>query len=329
MKLTNFFPWHRSQWQILRQYFDQQRIPHALLIQGGKGLGKQHLAYAFAKALVCPHRLLTGHSCGTCSSCKLVDANTHPDLITLKPKEEGKDIGIDLIRELMITLRLKPQFEMSRVVIIQAADRLNTAAANAFLKCLEEPNERTCLILLADKPSKLPATILSRCQTILVQKPTKTEAYTWLNTQEITKNCETLLTLAQGAPLLAQSYFKMEVLTLRKSCFDDWIALSNAQENPIQIAERWAKHPMMTVMNWLISWVVDLIKCRHQMQKIELYNPDFQDYFYKLSPQLTVKNLFTYYEYLLQHRQNQGTQVNVQLMFEELFILWSQLIDRN
>ncbi|MCK5925725.1 MAG: DNA polymerase III subunit delta' [Methylococcales bacterium] len=322
-------PWHKDQWQILNQYFQQNRIPQALMIKGIKGLGKQRLAHRFAQALLCPQGLENGESCQECKRCKLFKAATHPDCLVLAPEETGKKIGIDAVRTLIEKLSLKPQFDMMRVVLIYSADKLNNAAANAFLKCLEEPNERTCFILITENSAKLPATILSRCQKMMLTKPETELALRWLYQQQVTEKSDVLLNLAQGAPLLAKAYFEEDVLVLRETCFNDWLALSNQQKNPIEIAEQWVKQPIATVLNWLISWVADLIKCAYQVPIIYLSNPDYQPDFQKLVPRLECKALHKFYQYLLQRQQDQETQVNLQILLEALFVLWSQLTSKD
>ncbi len=323
------FPWQQSHWNLFNQYLIQNRVPQALLINGAKGLGKQQLAYSFAKALLCNQRLPNAQSCGQCSRCKLFNAKTHPDFINVSPEEGSKIIGIDRIRELIITLALKPQFENYRVVLINPADKLNNAAANAFLKCLEEPNERTCVILLAESLSKLPATILSRCQKMTLTKPKREIANAWLNQQQVIENKTLLLNLAQGAPLLANEYAKANILPLRQQCFSDWLNIANGQLNPIEIAEKWYKQQVSLILFWLISWSCDLIKCFYQTQTINLYNPDLQISLQELVGRLKLKDIYHFYDNLLQSRQKMDSQINQQLMFEELLILWSQLNQGN
>ncbi|MCK4493038.1 MAG: DNA polymerase III subunit delta' [Methylococcales bacterium] len=329
MMHAEILPWHHDQWQILNHYFQQNRIPQALMIKGSKGLGKQRLAHRFANALLCSQRLENGEACQQCKPCKLFKAATHPDCLSLAPKETGKMIGIDAVRVLIEKLSLKPQFEMMRVVLIYSADKLNNAAANAFLKCLEEPNERTCFILMTESSAKLPATILSRCQKMTLTKPDTHCALDWLYAQDISPKTETLLNLAQGAPLLAKTYFEEDLLTLRENCFEGWLALSNQQKNPIEIAEQWAKHPLEMLLNWLISWVTDLTKCHYHAPIEYLSNPDYQLAFQGLIPRLTLHEIHNFYQYLLIRQQDQDTQINPQIMFEALFVLWSQLTSKD
>ena len=157
-------PWQLDLWTQLNDYKKQNRVPQALLINGAKGIGKLNLAELFAMSLLCQKPGSDGLACGNCKPCFLLTADSHPDLIKIYPEEAGKAITIGQIRLLLTQLNLKPQFDSYRVIIIHPAEQLNNAAANAFLKYLEEPTERTIVILVSNDLSIMPATILSRCQ---------------------------------------------------------------------------------------------------------------------------------------------------------------------
>ena len=163
MKESSLYPWLQSYSNRLLDYIRQNKIPQALLLTGNNGLGKRKLAEYYASILLCENLGDNLEACGECQSCKLIASATHPDFLMIEPEEPGKAIGINVIRGLITRLSLKPQFNGQRIIIIDAADHLNNAAANAFLKCLEEPNERTSFVLIAEKPSLLPITIRSRC----------------------------------------------------------------------------------------------------------------------------------------------------------------------
>ena len=137
MQETTIYPWLERNWQQLQAYIRQQRIPQALLINGGAGMGRLQLVELYAQTLLCQSPNDAYLPCGDCQSCRLFAAQTHPDYIFIEPEEAGKAIGIDCIRQLIARLGLKPQFQSQRVVVINSADSLNNAASNAFLKCLE------------------------------------------------------------------------------------------------------------------------------------------------------------------------------------------------
>jgi len=156
------------------------RIPGALLFSGQQGVGRRSSALAFAKALNCTenHRLgssrnrpadpspekmiAAANPCGHCRACRKMSSGSHPDLIQIAPK--GSAIKIDQIRQLQHALAMTPYEARQRVVIIADAHAMTPEAGNALLKSLEEPPERTTLILVAHQATDLLPTIVSRCQ---------------------------------------------------------------------------------------------------------------------------------------------------------------------
>ncbi len=319
-------PWQQAHWAHLHSYILQQRIPQALLITGCKGLGKFQLAEQFASALLCEQVQANGEGCGHCHSCLLLKAKTHPDFMLVQPEEGKTTIAIDQIRSLITKLTLKPQYDRYRVVILNPADKMNNASANAFLKCLEEPNERTILLLISDRPSKLPATIRSRCQKIAITQPDKATVLHWLQTQGINEDASVLLGLAQGAPLLALDYAKQGFVSIRNKCFQQWLELAKHQTHPILIAEQWLKLPETTpLIFWLSSWVVDLIKCTYQSRAEHLYNSDLYPLLKSSAQSLELKDLYSLYDLLLLSRVRLETQINKQSLFEEILIQWTEL----
>ncbi|MGZ5009577.1 MAG: DNA polymerase III subunit delta' [Methylobacter sp.] len=328
-------PWQQYLWEHLCSYSAQKRIPQALLITGNKGLGKRQLAGQFAVALLCATPKANGTACGLCSSCLLFNADTHPDFIQVQPEEPGKGITIGQIRSLIARLTLKPQYETHRIVIINPADKMNNAAANAFLKCLEEPTERTVLILITEKPTKLPATIISRCQKLAVATPDKDTVVNWLAETLQSKSPQAPLlqkedlhccvSLAQGAPLLALDYINEQTLALRNECFKSWLAIAKQHKSPVIVAEDWHKLPAVPLIFWITSWSIDLIKCFYHTQVENLYNPDLSGQLQELSKRLELKGLYKLYDLLLLSRQRLDTQINRQLLFEEILIQWHEL----
>jgi len=327
---SRLLPWQQHLWEHLCGYIAQKRIPQALLITGNKGLGKQQLANQFAVALFCAAPQANGMACGVCSSCLLVNADTHPDYIRIEPEEAGKSITIGQIRSLITRLALKPQFETYRVVIINPADKTNNAAANAFLKCLEEPTERTLVILISEKPAKLPATIISRCQKLAVATPDKEIVVDWLaetlqRKADADNTLRSNVALAQGAPLLALDYANDGTLTIRNECFNAWMEIAKQRKSPVIIAEDWIKLPESPLIFWMTSWIIDLIKRFYHPEVENLYNPDLSEQLQELSQQLELKGLYKLYDLLLASRQRLDTQINKQLLFEEILIHWYEL----
>jgi DNA polymerase-3 subunit delta' len=159
--------------RTLASFLTHGTIPHALLFTGIEGVGKRTAAIAFAMACNCTGGPLQKEAepgaqrtaappCGDCSACRKIAAGLHPDVLRVSPS--GLQIKIEQIRDLCQTLTLKPYEAKVRVAIIADAHRLNASAGNALLKMLEEPPDRTVLILTAPQTADLLPTIVSRCR---------------------------------------------------------------------------------------------------------------------------------------------------------------------
>lgn len=316
-------PWHAEPWTILSKYLISNRIPQALLITGAQGLGKAFLAKQLSQSLICQRREKTGLACFSCSACQLFEAQTQPDLINIQPQEIGKSITINQIRTLLTQLSLKPQYEQYRVVIIHPADQMNHAAANAFLKCLEEPPERTVMILLANNISSLASTITSRCQQLSLTTPDIILSQQWLRSQKVTKDTEILVKMALGAPLLAYRYATEDMLPVRQTCFTDWCAVAEHKTSPVQIAELWVNLASDHLLGWLLSWVMDLIKLLSMQNTSSIANNDFVDTLQEYTQRLDLKQMYQFYDLLLDSQQRLQTQLNKQLIYEQILMEWS------
>ena len=139
-----------------------ERVNHAYIFSGEKGIGKHTLAKAFAKTLNC--RNGGTEPCGQCISCKTFDTGNNPDIITITHSK--RDITVDVIREQIgENIIYRPHSNKYKIFIMPDADKMNVSAQNAFLKTLEEPPEFAIFMLLCENYNKLLATILSRCVT--------------------------------------------------------------------------------------------------------------------------------------------------------------------
>lgn len=235
-------PWQAEDWSRLQLRRDRDALPHALLLCGAAGLGKRMFARSFAHGLLCMQPA-DGYACGCCRSCLLLAAGTHPDLVELTCglRRDGTprtDIVVEQIRDLSARLAMNSQFGGWQIACIDPADALNTAAANALLKTLEEPSALTLLVLLADLPWRLPPTIRSRCQRIEFHLPESGQALAWLRSESVS-NATAALTAAGGNPGLARDWSRSGMLEQREAVRKDLAALATGRGDPGAVARRW------------------------------------------------------------------------------------------
>ncbi|MFA4916274.1 MAG: DNA polymerase III subunit delta' [Syntrophales bacterium] len=153
---------HDKQIGVLQAAMARNRVAHAYLFHGIKGIGKRTTALVFAKALNCVEGRKEFDACDKCSSCLKTDHRNHPDVTIIET--EGQFIKIREIRDLQNQMKFKPFEGGKRIFIIIDADKMNITSANALLKTLEEPSPSNILILITSRPYQLPLTVLSRCQ---------------------------------------------------------------------------------------------------------------------------------------------------------------------
>ena len=137
------------------------RLAHAYLFCGSRGVGKTSCARIFAKTINCQHRTPDGEACDQCESCKSFNENNSFNIIELDAASHN---SVDDIRELNEQVKMQPTAGQYRVFIIDEVHMLSSAAFNAFLKTLEEPPEHVIFILATTEKHKIIPTILSRCQ---------------------------------------------------------------------------------------------------------------------------------------------------------------------
>lgn len=155
---------HQRNLDVLSRAVDSGRLHHAFLLTGPPGVGKFTVAHATAAVLNCQNRPRNEFAadCGSCSPCSRIAERNHPDVLFVSPP--NRLIKIDQIREIRDAASSSPYEGRFRVVLIDDAHAMTEEAANALLKTLEEPPERTILFVITDQPHRLLDTIVSRCQ---------------------------------------------------------------------------------------------------------------------------------------------------------------------
>ncbi|MEQ1661375.1 MAG: DNA polymerase III subunit delta' [Thiobacillus sp.] len=271
------YPWLDSAWQ--RLLATRAQPAQALLLTGPRGVGKGALAQHWAKSLLCEARLPTGAACGQCAACHWVDMGSHPDFrrVTLQEKttkdgdvKMATAIDVEQAREAVDFVQLSTYRAGHRVVLVDPADTLNLASANALLKVLEEPPLNTVFVLVSDQPRRLLPTIRSRCTRLDIGLPDAGLALQWLREQQVDDPAG-LLALSGGAPLDALNWAQSDELDVRRSLLDS--LAQPTKLDPVALAERWKAIRPQTWHGVAYKWLGDLLAVRLQGQA--LFNPDF------------------------------------------------------
>ncbi len=258
---------HGSVWTAVLQVLDKDRLPHALLFKGPRHAGILQFANRLMAILVC---LKADQApCGVCKPCHLLLQGTHPDIQYVRQDTPTSPIKIDQVRDLQENVYRTPQCGDSRFIVIEPADRLNQAAANALLKILEEPPSHTTFILIAEQVSSLPATIMSRCQQYTFPPPELFESVNQVDYLTIGKFYE-------------EASARAELVKQGGSIIDDLCALLDKNVSACSIAPKWSRYALGDLL-WFL-YLVTAQAIRYQLLDCHTTQPrpDKLQYFSQL-----------------------------------------------
>lgn len=322
-------PWQQEPWQRLVSRFP--KIPHAILLSGLPGTGKRQFADQLAAWLLCLNRSSIDnhqHACGECSSCQWLKAETHPSLLRISPEVDNKGklsqfIKIDQIRELMPFVQQTGKGW--RVIIIEPAENLNSAAANALLKTLEEPGEQVTLILVSDQPLQLPATIRSRLQQYRVGEVTHQQALVYLtaNGNFDPAQSQLLLNLSGGAPLAALAMAEQPEFLARQDWIHDWQKLLEQRLSPVTLSGNWQKR--LSLPEWLnlLQWMIRDAIAAHLNQPVRQTDLNFTP----IIKSISIEQLFNLQQQILSAIHGQTQNIQSSLVYDSLMMQLMNLHD--
>lgn len=309
---------------ILQNSIKNQRISHAYLFIGKEGVGKEFVAFQFAKALNCDK--LEVDSCEECISCRKFNNKNHPDIIQIIP--DGNSIKIDQIRKFQHQISYKPYESERKIYIIKEAEKMSLQAANSLLRILEEPPEYATIILLATREESLLPTITSRCQ-IIKFKPLMVEEIADKLVSEFgleAAEAKKRAILADGSLNKAVSFSKEEETTLerRSEILNKVTDLLNLNLVEVfELAQQIGQdnEEISCILEDIMSFYRDLILYKGSNDSSLIINFDYEDDLVRLSSEYTFAELQSVIE-LLEETDNliKNTNVDLQLALEVMLI---------
>ncbi|SSY80403.1 DNA polymerase III subunit delta' [Alysiella crassa] len=312
------YNWHTTAWQHITAHWHTPA--NAWLIIGKQNTGKIAFAQHFAQALLCETPQAQHEPCGVCPSCHLFTQGSHPDFYPLSPElpEDGSSsrkllqIKIDAVRAILEPLTQSSLRGGRRVVLINPAEMLNTQAANALLKILEEPPEAVVFLLVAHNRDRVLPTIKSRCRQLILPAPSFQAALQFVQAQNI-ENAENLLAFHSHAPLFPHAPEQDE---LRDKLLN--VLIEPRLLAILDYAAEYdkAKLPLADLLDWIAKWLIDLGLSQQKMSP--LYYPQHASSLNKLAAKTNPATLFRFQAALNALAPYGHHSLNVKMQAEDL-----------
>jgi len=317
---TENYLWLEDTMVQVKKAYDQDKIAHGLLLAAPMESGKRLLARHLAASILCRNSIneLTAQ-CGQCKSCMLIDADSHPDLAVVdclvdNKGKQKKSIGIDQIRLLTNKLTETPQLGGWRIAIIMSVEKMTRGAFNAILKTLEEPGDKTLLLMLANSTHQVPATIRSRCQ-LLSLKLSEKNVLVWLTRSTGASEAEALEALNEThfAPFAASNFIQNNEKHHNTQFNRDMDQVFQSKLLPFEFISRYSELNdvlWLQMANYFKKTLVSILKSNQGM-------------FSKL-PRSSVSRL---YGELLEYNRGQcsGSNLQLKLQLEAVLIQWFEM----
>jgi DNA polymerase III subunit delta' len=320
------YPWFEQVYQRLLRCYQQNILPQALLFDAPDNIGIDKFIGQLSSLLLCQ----TGKNipCQQCQSCQLFSSSDgHPDYLNITP-EDGKHIKLEAVQQVITMLLNTAYCGGVRVIVIEGVELLNTSAANALLKTLEEPNQSVYFLLTSAHPEKVMPTILSRVQR---QKIVLEDAgvLPWLESRagvEGTVTLETLVSIKQAWNLANQSpFFALTLLKGSESLKirDALLSMLSSAENPIEMAEQsLLLGSSVEIVYWLTYIYCDLYKMQFNLSDAYIMSQDSVDALKAVAARIDPNNVYKIYRQLLKinDMRYQDLNLNQSLLLENLYI---------
>ncbi|MGH8508213.1 MAG: DNA polymerase III subunit delta' [Gammaproteobacteria bacterium] len=323
------YTWQTEQWQRLWRLRSAQRMPHAVLIRGGYGMGISEFARVLAASLLCAVPNSEGAPCGQCKSCMLFSAGNHPEYCRITPEAKSTVIKIDQVRALPEFVGMRNLFGPFKVVVIDPADAMNRNSANSLLKVLEEPPPQSVILLVTERSRRLPATITSRCQRVDFFASSKAQGRDWLRKRVPDEDVELLLEMADNGPLKALELWEAGAHKNRAAILEGFQALVSGLADPVAVAQDWSRGDSVLISGCLFKLFADLATLKFARgASIIGGSAGKETQLRAISEQLGTRDLFAAYDRLLRCKEllNSERNISAHNVFEELTINWCGLL---
>lgn len=313
---------HNKQIEYLKEVIKNNRLPHALMLEGREGVGKNTLALQVAQALFCDNS--TGDACGECRNCIKMMHNNHPDFMLIEP--DGAQIKNAQIELFQAFVKIIPYDANYKVIIIKDADKMNVSSQNRILKTLEEPPVHVVVILLTTNSESLLPTVLSRTLILKLSGTPQDLVVNYLksNYDICDDDAVMIAKLSEGSIGKAIEYFSSDTLDVIRQHTEVILNAINNKERSKLLGElsylSSDKDNIQRILDYMILWYRDILLFKQAKAKQLLVHSQSLEFIKKLTRNLSLKKIILNIEVIETTKRKLRQHAHFDLTMEVMLI---------
>jgi len=313
---------HNKQIEYLKEVIKNNRLPHALMLEGTEGVGKNTLGLQIAQAVFCDNS--TGDACGECRNCIKMMHKNHPDFMLIEP--DGAQIKNAQIESFQEFVNIKPYDANYKVIIIKDADKMNASSQNRILKTLEEPPAHVIVIMLTTNSESLLPTVLSRALILKLSGTRQELVITYLkNNYDINEDDAIMIAkLSEGSIGKAIEYMTSDTFDAIREHTEIILHAINNKERSKLLGElsylSSEKENIHKVLDYMILWYRDILLFKQAKAKQLLVHSQSVDFIKKLTRNLSLKKIILNIEVIETTKRKLRQHAHFDLTMEVMLI---------
>lgn len=307
---------------LFKRMSNNHQMQHAYIFEGVTGVGKYEMAKWVAQLQYCQRPAEDGTPCLECNQCLRIEAEEHPDVVTLRP--DGASIKVGQVRQIKEDFSKSGMESRKKILIVQEMDKMTTSAANSLLKFIEEPDGKITIMLLTTEVQKLLPTILSRCQIIHFPVRNIEERVAEIEAQGIPKESATILAYLTQDTSIAKEIHESEDFQKNLQTVWQWFLLLNKNSDQAFIYVQTNIMPLTNnrenselILDLLIIIYRDLMGICFEQERLIAFSK-YEEQLRKLSTSPAANNIAEVLTIILESQKKLSSYVAAQSIFEQI-----------
>lgn len=307
---------------LFKKLNQNNQLQHAYIFAGLAGVGKYAMAKWVAQLQFCNTPTAEGAPCLTCNQCRRIEAEEHPDVVTLAP--EGASIKVDQVRQIKIEFSKSGLESRKKILIVQEMDKMTTSAANSLLKFIEEPEGEITIMLLTTEVQQLLPTIISRCQIIHFKKAAITDRIAAIVDKGIPRESATVLAYLTQDSSVAEEIYADEDFEKTLQTVWQWFVLLNKDSDQAFIYVHTNIMPLITtreqsylILNLLVILYRDLMGLAFEQERVIAFSK-YEKQLEQLTMSATREKIADILSIILEAEKKLTSYVAAQGLFEQI-----------